>query len=214
MTDITPTAELARENARTSSGQFGTQAHTAPEVTLAATDPKTAIVDEIIGSYFDGQSTRNIDVSEIRQLMLDAISQHQEKNPAIVVIDGEGKANDVANVEVIDLDYLGEWYDDGNSAAFHVERATEDLERIRAAGLESESPSYQLREYLGNELDADWWDSDDDVIEGVYGDRVVVSPLIGATEFDVRDVHTGDILSTHSDFAEAKAAAQSAGENQ
>lgn len=41
MTDINPAAEVARESARTSTGQFGVQARTAPEACL--TDTRTAV---------------------------------------------------------------------------------------------------------------------------------------------------------------------------
>lgn len=214
MANINPTAAAARETARTTIGQFGAQEHSAPELTLS--DPKQKAVDDILAARFgkvveSGLAAGDgLDLDDVRALMLEAIDAHQAANPAVVVIDGEGKANDAANVEVIDLDYLGEWYDDGNSAGFHIERATEDLDKIRAAGLENESPSYQLREYIGSELDAEWWDSDEEVIEGVYGAYAVVSPLTGANEFTVREAGSGDIVSTHPTFAEAKSAAESA----
>lgn len=210
MTSINPAAQAAQDAARRSNGEFGSQEHSAPEATLV--DPKQKAVDGILaqrfGSLPDGALPQDaLSMEDLRQLMSDAIEQYQSENPAIVVIDGEGKASDAAGVEVIDLDYLGEWHDDGCSAEFHIERATEDLDRIRAAGLESQSPSYQLREYLGNELDAEWWDGDEHVIEGVYDGYAVVSSLTADSEFTVRDAETGAIAGTYPTFHAAKAAA-------
>ena len=212
MTDITASAIVARENAREASGQFGAQQHTAPELTLA--DPTEKTVDSILrkrfGSTVDSglAAGDGLDLDDVRALMLEAISQHRTDNPSVVVIDGEGKANDSAGVEVIDLDYLGEWYDDGSDSEFHVERATEDLDRLRAAGLTNISAASSLRQYIGDELDLEWYEDDEHVLGGRYGDYVVDEGYPNATNVKVRSIETGEVISTHATFAEAKAAAE------
>lgn len=208
MTDIiNPSAAAARENARHSSGRFGEQEHTAPELTLE--EAKRRTVDALLASYFEGQPPGEIAPEEVRTLMLSAIDQHQDESPAVIVLDGNGDAVNSQGVEVIDLDYLGEWFDDGAGADEHVARATEDLDRLRAAGLDGCSAMYSLREYLGNELDPDWYDDDEHVLGGRYGDYVIDEGY-GAGEVKVRDLVTGDVIGTYPTFTEAKAAAESA----
>lgn len=55
MTSIDPTAEAARELARSASGQFGTQENSAPEATLAAGQPLNDVLSEIAYIH-DGDS--------------------------------------------------------------------------------------------------------------------------------------------------------------
>ena len=212
MTDINTSAIAARENAREASGQFGAQEHSAPE--LALIDPKRKAVDDILAQRYGFIGTADFaagdgpGIDEIRDLMLEAIEKHRTDNPSVVVIDGEGKANDSAGVEIIDLDYLGEHYDDGSDSDFHVERATEDLDRLRAAGLTDISAVYSLRQYIGEELDLEWYDDTEHVLGGRYGDYVVDEGYPRATNVKVRSVETGEVISTHATFTEAKAAAE------
>lgn len=214
MTDIVASAITARENAREATGQFGTQEHSAPELTL--TDPMKKTVDDILAKRYGFRGSADFaagdgpGIDEIRDLMLEAIDQHRTENPSIVVIDGEGKANDSAGVEIIDLDYLGEWYDDGGSGEDHVERATEDLDRLRAAGLEGVSAVYSLQQYIGEELDLPWYDDTEHVFGGRYGDVVIDEGSARANNVKVRDIATGEVLSTHETFADAKSAAENA----
>ena len=215
MTDITASAVAARESARETGGQFGAQQHSAPELTIA--DPKQQVVDSILAERFGHimksgglAADDGLDLDDVRELMLAAISQHQSENPAVVVIDGNGRANDAAGTEIIELEYLGEWYDDGNDGAFHVERATDDLDRLRAAGLGSINAANQLREYIGEELGADWYDDDEHVLGGRFGDFVIDEGFHGSEVVKVREVETGVVVGTYFTFAEAKAAAESA----
>lgn len=214
MTSINPRAAAARENARTFTGQFGEQQHTAPEVTL--TDPKQKAVDDILaGRYGDIAQTGfaagdGLDLDDVRELMLEAINRHSTENPSVVVIDGEGKANGVAGVHIIDLEYLGDYYDDGGGADEHVERATADLEQLRAAGLEGSSAAHKLREYIGEELADDvaseWYDDEQHVLAGRWGDYVIDQGYPDDPVVKVLDVATGETLATFSNFAAAKAA--------
>lgn len=214
MNDINPAAAAAREGARTFAGKFGEQQHSAPEVAL--TDPKQKAVDDILTARFGEVAQTGLaagdglDIDDVRALMLEAIDRHRAENPSVVVINGEGKANDIAGVEVIDLEYLGEWYDDGSSSDFHVERATEDLERIRAAGLADISAASSLRMYIGEELASDvasdWYDDEVNVIGGRWGDYVIDEGYPGTENVLVLDVHTGETLATFSTFDSAKAA--------
>lgn len=214
MTDIASSAIAARENAREVSGQFGAQDHSAPELTL--TDPKQKVVDEILTKRFGHimpgglAAGDGLDLDEVADLMLEAIAQHQVANPSVVVIDGEGKANDSAGVEVIDLDYLGEWYDDGGSSEEHAERATDDLDRLRAAGLDETSAAHKLREYIGEELASDiasdWYDDEKHVIGGRYGDYIIDEGFPNSETVKIRDVNTGETMATFATFAAAKAA--------
>lgn len=210
MNNINPAAEFARENARTFAGTFGEQHHTAPEVAL--TDPKKKAVDDILRARFGSTvdtglaAGDGLDLDDVRELMLEAINRHQAENPSVVVIDGEGVANDTSGVEVISLDYLGEWFDDGMSSEDHIERATEDLEQLRAAGLSDITAASSIREYIGQELGADWYDDDVNVIGGRWGDYVIDEGYSNTTEVKVLDVHTGETLATFSTFDAAKAA--------
>jgi hypothetical protein len=209
--NISDSARARREAAR-DRGRFGEQPHTAPEIALkadSAADARMKTVDDLLASYFSGQSTDEIGVDEVRTLMLDAISAHQSANPAVVVIDGDGRSSEAPGVEVISLDYLGEYYDDGDSPEMHVQRATEDLERLRAAGLDASSAGWQLREHISNNLATDsGWEmaSQAPILGGRYGEYVI-EEFHGTTEVKLRDAATGAVVSTYPDYAAARAVA-------
>lgn len=218
MTDITPAVELARENARTSTGQFGTQQHTAPELTLTVTDPKQEVVDRLlaerIGSFPDAAITPEaLSMGDLRQLMLDAIDQYQEKHPTVVVIDGNRESHGAPGVELIDLDYLGEYYDDGNGPDYAIQRATEDLDRLRAAGLDRNRAGWQLREHIYQNLDVEWiWSDNPPILGGRYGE-VVIEEFHNTDEVKARDIFNGAVISTYPNYAAAKAVFAPASEN-
>lgn len=207
-------AVAAREAARHDNGRFGTQEHSAPE--LAIDDPKVRIVGELIAQHYATRVPGELGVDELRKLMLDAIDAHQQQNPAVVVIGGERNAYVTDGVEVIDLDYLGEYYDDGASTQEHVERATKDLERMRELGMAESGGAYQLWSYLGDELyreyDLDWYDDTEHAIRGVHGGYALVTPLVGDQVVTVVEIETGEEVSEHSSFEDARTAALAAGE--
>lgn len=214
MTDISASASAARESARRSSGEFGVQEHSAPELTLA--DSKQKVVDDILTARFGKLSQTGLalgdglDLDDVRDLMLAAIAQHQAENPAIIVIDGNGDAVNSEGVDVIDLDYLGEFFDDGNSRDFHVQRATEDLDRLRAAGLDKQRAGWQVREHIADNIEADWiHDVDELTIGGRYGDYLIEESAT-SDEATLRDFTTGEVVATFPTFAEAKTAAETA----
>jgi len=214
---MTTQNDVNRENARRTNGEFGNHDHTAPEATLP-TDPKRDLVNSILAEYFDGQSRDEIGIDEVRDLMLDAINQQQKRS--LVVVDGEGHAHGGnSDHEVLELDYLGEFYDDGNSAEFHVERATEDLEKIREAKMDRDRVGFELREYIVDKLyDEDgeplmpWYDDDGaQLMGGRYGNTVIIEDFRDKAKITVRNLATGDIVSEHTTFGAAKAAALQSG---
>lgn len=72
MTDITPAAAAARETARTSTGQFGSQEHTAPEVALAYLADTSDGSDFDIDTFHDDQATHTFDAWAVDHRNVDA----------------------------------------------------------------------------------------------------------------------------------------------
>lgn len=212
MTDMTasisPESAAAREHARTSAGQFGIQEHSAPEQPLAPVS-HVSTVDALLA----GRAPREASLEELRQMMLEAIAAHARENPPLAIVSRNGSHSTSGDVELLDLQYTSPGWDDGDSNDEIIDRATDDLERLRAHRMDRERHGWDVREAMASRLDDDhgiseWFNEETHSIGGRFGDHLTVEVSFDdAAPVEVRTLD-GELVSTHPTHDAARAAAE------